>query len=454
MNQIIREASTRLENLLPEDQHFFSADDLKALGMPDFIVDRIQCDVVRMLHKTLGTPGSDWLDEQHSDVVAGWQKFLSAVKPLARMPRHHAAEIIDNAVIDVVEMLCRPRHRTLEVLFGMDATVSIETIQRRSEWITVNQHLSEALIRYMQRKELREMSRSEAERILKIVDDRYVEGFSPLAWAQSLDLLFQLSDNKVEKDLIIDYFIDKERDDLAALFQSWSGNIDRALFIERIALGQMEEFLIPDEHPIETEQPEPELQFEPEPESEPEVEPEPQIESEPDLESEPQIEADLEHEPELQPEPLPESEAPLPLYEVLEKAATPAVPIWQQFLQEADEETNEMEETIDKTDITIPVSKPQQDPVPDKMAQTLGQHKIALVDWLKPDENDYIESIFLGNQHMYFRSVGSIEHSDDWSEAQVFIKESIIDLLELEYEDPVLIQFIDQVHSYFTSTVS
>jgi hypothetical protein len=429
MNQIIRDVSSHFIQLLPEEQQSFSADDLKALGIPGFIVDRILCDLSESLQKDLNISKSEWIDDQQAPVQRAMRDFVSLIQPFTRMPRQRAAEIIDNAVIDVVDMLSRPRSRTIEVLFEMDPLISINTLRRRSERITVNQYLTVALIRYMDRKKWTDISKSDAERVLKVVDDRYVEGFSPLAWAHSLDLLFQLSGNKVEKELIVDFFIDKQRDDLAALFESDNDFVNRSKFIECIALGPAPEKSRAS-NPDDTSEEESALEEEPLttqtsafiPDTEQELEPEPEPELEPELESEPEPE------------------------QVLEKSSTPTIPIWQQFLEDVDEEVTEPVES----ETILPVSKPSDTQTTTGPAISLGQQKIALVEWLKPEESDYVDSIFLGNELMYFRSLGSIEALSDWSEAQLFIKESIIELMDLDYQDPVLIQFIDQIQSYFS----
>lgn len=451
MNQIIRDVSSRLIQLLPEEQQSFSADDLRALGIPGFIVDRILCDLSESLQKDLNISKSEWIDDQQALVQRAMRDFISLIQPFTRMPRQRAAEIIDNAVIDVVDMLSRPRSRTIEVLFEMDPLISINTLRRRSERITVNQYLTVALIRYMDRKKWTEISKSDAQRVLKVVDDRYVEGFSPLAWAHSLDLLFQLSGNKVEKELIVDFFIDKQRDDLAALFESDNDFVHRSKFIECIALGpapeksrasnpgvtSQEESAL-EEEPLTTQT----SAFLPDTDADTNAVSESDADSDAYLEPEPEQEFESEPEPEPQPEPQPEPEPE----QILEKSSTPTVPIWQQFLEDVDEEVTEPVES----ETILPVSKPSDTQITTGPAISLGQQKIALVDWLKPEESDYVDSIFLGNELMYFRSLGSIEALSDWSEAQLFIKESIIELMDLDYQDPVLIQFIDQIQSYFS----
>lgn len=485
MNQIIREVSTRLIQLLPEEQQFFTADDLKALGMPDFIIDRILCDLTESLLKSINLSKSDWIDDQQPKVQQAWMHFISQIQAFTRMPRQQAAEIIDNAVIDVVDMLSRPRQRSLEVLFGMDSRISMETLRFRSERITVNQYLTIALIRYMDRKKWSEITKSDAERVLKMVDNRYVEGFSPLLWAQSLDALFQLSGNKVDKELIVDFFIDKERDDLAALFESLSGTINRSTLIERIALGPIKESVfskpkeetqeaspleIVSESESETENivesfTESEYEMDSDSETIDESESTLDLDLDSDFDSEPESKSKIEIEEEVEvdlEQDLPsrfyeqlitEQESPDEissgaLHEVLEKSVTPTVPIWQQFLDDVDEDDIEPEES----EILPSVTRSEEAQMPPGPSVSLGQQKIALVEWLKPDESDYIDSIFLGNQLMYFRSLGSLEALKDWSEAQVFIKESIIELMDLDYKDPVLIQFIDQIQSYFSPT--
>lgn len=413
MNKTIREASTYLTGLLPPDSENFSTDDLLRFGMPDFVVRRIKMELSDRLAASLAMPSSEWLDSNREIFRKAWAQFTRDVASEAQLPRRHAADIIDNAVIETVELIITPRRRVVEWIFGHAHEVTVATVRERSAYITVNRYLTDALIRYMERKELHTITRVAAAEVVQSVDDRYVTGFMPLSWAQLVDPLFQLARNRVDSDLIHDFFIDKGREDLAALFPETPTRIERVQFIEKLTIGPVSK-PAPDLKPSLTVEPVPaqSVPVEPEHESEPKTEP--------------------------KTEPMPESEPVRLIEELHATAETPtAVPIWQQFL-------DDVPDTIDGVDEEF------EPPIEHETIQSVGMQRAKLVDWLKPDENAYIDGLFDGNEFSYFQKVAELESCSSWGEVQVqlkdWVKASHIDLHNAD-----LAQLVDQLQSYFST---
>lgn len=375
MNKTIREASTYLLDLLPPDTDYFTSDDLLKLGMPDFIVERIQIDVADRLVSALAPPATEYLNLERPSAVAAWSRYVETVKDDAHLPRKHAADMIDRAVIETVEWIVAPRRRVVGWIFGPSLEVSIDTVYLRSHYVTVNRYLTDALIRYMERKGLNTITKNVASDVITTVDERYVSNFTPLNWAQLIDPLFQITHNTVASELIHDFFVDKGHGDRANLFPVSSVRIDRVQFIERLSVGK--EVSIPlSDTVIET----------------------------PD---EPVAVAAVAHQPDTEPVDEPNADV----------QQTPiVVPIWQQYLNDAPDEAT-------------------------------------LVDWLKTDENVYIDSLFEGNEGAYYRTLADLEACSDWNEAQMCLKEWVRST-QIDLHNADLAMLVDQVQIYFSTNDS
>ncbi len=440
MNKTIREASTYLSGLLPPDSHHYTGDDLLKLGMPDFIVRRIMLDVADRLVKSLSPPSCEWMDTERANVRLAWSQFVAAVKADAYLPRKHAADIIDNAVIETVELIIAPRRRVIEWLFGPSPELSIAHVRERAQYVTVNRYLTDALIRYMDRKDLENITKTAASEVIRTVDERYVYGFTPLNWGQLIDPLFQITRNRVDSELVHDFFIDKGFEALADLFPETASRIDRSQLIERLTIGPV----------TRQEKREQEQRQEQEQEREREQEQEQRQEQEDVVEEVPTLLATLGDDDVTEPQVAPdfneaESGEDHPI--------SPIVPIWQQFLSDIPEE-----DFADAEDGTMPLTGflPDSEPQPAMVAkplQSVGLPKAKLVDWLKIGEKTYIEGLFDGNEMSYFRTVSKLESCSDWDEVQPILKEWVRSA-DVDLHNAVLAQLVDQLQLYFSTNDS
>lgn len=414
MNKTIRELSTYLTGLLPPDSHFYTADDLLRLGMPDFVVRRIKMEIADRLGKAIKVPSTEWLDTERSIVAISWNQFVEAVKGDAHLPRKHAAEIIENAVIEIIELIVAPRRRVIEWLFGPMHEVSLSVVRQRAHYITVNRYLIESLIRYMERKDLHTITRVAAVDVIKVVDDRYVTGYTSLSWAHLIDPLFQLAKNRVDCDLIHDFFVDKGREDLAALFPESAVRLERVQFIERLSVGARGE------------------RREQEREQEQE-----QVASLGDDVTVPHvIDADVE-------------------VEVGEnRPISHNVPIWQLYLSEVPEADDTINDEVER--VPLVVSPPNMERQPATIASSLTSvvfQKAKLVDWLKTHENAYIEGVFDGHEMAYYKTIAEWEMCRDWSEAQAMLKVWVRSV-DIDLENADFAHLVDQLQVYFTTNES
>jgi hypothetical protein len=320
--------------------------------------------------------------------------------------------------------------------------VTIGVVRQRSQYITVNRYLIDALIRYMERKDLAIITKPAAVDVLKTVDDRYISGYTPLNWAQLIDPLFQIARNRVDSDLIHDFFVDKGREDLAALFHETGTRIERVQFIERLSVGRATKEQEQEQEQKQKQEQEQKREQERKQEQEQEQE---QAYSEP-------IEA-------------PKEEKVPPVHEQLHLLAAETgedhptasiIPIWQRFLSDVpDDVTDDEPESGYEPEHTVPFSQTiaNQDEQPATKTTSLhsvGFQKAKLVDWLKNDENTYIEEMFNGNEMAYYRTIAQLESCSDWDGVQLLLKDWIR-TAEIDLESVDLAQLVDQLQIYFTT---
>jgi hypothetical protein len=462
MNKTIREASTYLTGLLPPDSNFYTADDLLRLGMPDFVVRRIKVEVADRLSKSMVVPSTDWLDMERTVASTAWKQFKETVKGEAHLPRKHAAEIIDYVVIETVELIVAPRRRVIEWLFGHTQEASIGEVRQRSQYVTINRYLIDALVRYMERKDLPTITRVAAVDVIKTVDNRYVSGFTPLSWAQLIDPLFQLTRNRVDSDLIHDFFIDKGREDLAVLFPEEPSRIERVHLIERLSMGPLSKRPV-DDLKLTRSQPAAQVlvAVEPAPIVHQHVQevvqiPDP-MPAEESLLEQVQVNQDVEAD-----------EASILAHQQLSllEAETgedhpPAsiVPIWQRYLSDVPNQIDEEDSPSEyEPEEMVPFAQsfaPQEE-VSATIASSLrsvGFQRAKLVDWLKTHENTYIQRVFDGNEMAYFRTIAELESSHDWSDAQSLLK-GWVRSADVDLENAELGHLVDQLQIYFTKNDS
>jgi hypothetical protein len=76
-------------------------------------------------------------------------------------------------------------------------------------------------------------------------------------------------------------------------------------------------------------------------------------------------------------------------------------------------------------------------------------HIAQLSNWLAPDSDRFIESIFRGSPEAYEKAIAALSACSGWKAAASYIKEEIFDAFEVELTDPIAADFTDGMQSYF-----
>jgi hypothetical protein len=235
MERIQRTITEKLLNKLPSDLEYIDPQWLGGFGIPGFLVSRIKFELHKNLGDSIVPPKTDWADMDAKPVRAAWARFIEAIEAETRLPSVFAGSVIESAVGDLLDILVEPRKNLPDYLFGNDKTLDFKEASERAETIVVYTHFGQHLPNYMRRKQLDFIDRERFSSFISQLDEKLTTQYSPLNWAQLLAPLFELNDQLVDSELLVRFFRDKNRVQLAALFERTNGAINQTQFIEMLS---------------------------------------------------------------------------------------------------------------------------------------------------------------------------------------------------------------------------
>jgi len=235
MQQTIKNKTSELLAALPDEHLYYTPSDLQEAGFPAYLVDRIHLEIERNLADSVTLPESDWADMRAEHVVDAWNHFLNAIRTENRVPASYARTVIEGAIEEVLDLLTQPRSYIIEALFGREPSATYSQITNRKRFVVAYPILADALLRYMHRKGLEEITREKATYVINTVDDQLSNTFTPLKWAQHLDPVFTLLDNEVPSVLLTRYFVDRGMTSEAKWINKGQDVYSRSSFIERMS---------------------------------------------------------------------------------------------------------------------------------------------------------------------------------------------------------------------------
>ena len=242
MKQIIQQITQRLIDRLPENDQYYTVEELRSWEFPSFIVRRISVELKRNLSDSMNIPKTDWANTSADAVLDAWQKFIDAIQDEARLPASYGQAVIETAVSDIIEMLVQPRKNVPDIIFGAKDELSAERLHQRLKAVVVYRHFAVVLSRYMQKKDLQTLSKERCSAIIAQADEKLTSGYSPLNWAQMLEPLFQLQDDGIDTNLLRLFFEDKKMPRIARKFDLMNTVLSRAEFIEVLSSPELLDF--------------------------------------------------------------------------------------------------------------------------------------------------------------------------------------------------------------------
>lgn len=235
MEQLIRSVTTSITSQLSGNKSFYTPDDLREYDIPEFLIQRVEVEIYRNLNESIVPPQSEWADMAEKEVEQAWEQFIDAIVAEVRMPASFATTVFETAIADVMEMILQPRKAIPEILFGPKKKLSIEEVEKRLSFISVNSHLAHAIYKYMKRKGLDEIEIGTARRVIIKVDERITANYNSLNWAQLLQPLFILTGPKIDTELFRIFFKDRNMDRISRRFDLLSGSLNKTEFIETLS---------------------------------------------------------------------------------------------------------------------------------------------------------------------------------------------------------------------------
>jgi hypothetical protein len=385
MSNALQSIVDRLIAQLPDTLSYLTPDDLLAAGWPEVLVTRVNVELERNLAESVGLPESDWANMHAESVQDAWLQFLGAIRAETRLPISYVRPVLETSIEDVIELLSQPLTALPDYLYGSLPSLSRDHLASRVAKTGVYPQLTHALVRYLDRKQLDSLSKTDAARILQQVDAKRSESYTALNWGQMLAPFFELMPEGVEPDWLVAFFRERGMTAEARAFATYDRLVDAAKLIELLS----QPFEDVDDDEPETVTP---VVVEPEPEPEPEPE--------------------AVTPAEIDPEPM-------------------GVPIWQRFMPH--------EENADEVPILGMYSQDaEEDPRASRILELMADM-----------EEEFIERIFGGDESSFSAAIADIARYDTYAEAGRYIKKEIFDRnrVDLFSDDAVL--FLDRVQTYF-----
>lgn len=241
MHNVVLQITKKLVDRLPANQNYLSPDELDKFGIPDFVLKRIRIELENNMLGSLDITKTDWVDMNSPEAKTAWKDFVDVIIDKTRLPMSYASSVFENCLDDIISILSEPRKNIPRLIFDQETELNAEQIQKRSEIIVVYDYLAQALIRYMNKKGLETLSKDKAARIITQLDIRLTENLGPLNWAQTLDPLFELTDDAVDSELLRRFFEEKGKTVWADRFDKETQLVTKARIINILTRPENEE---------------------------------------------------------------------------------------------------------------------------------------------------------------------------------------------------------------------
>ncbi len=228
MKKTIEQISKNFYEYLPKGKDYFY---IEELSFPTFLKQRIDVAIKANVAEQISFPENKWVNNTE-EVQQKKRFYLNTIFDEARLPAGSAEAVIEQSVAETIKILVQPRKNIPEMLFRNEEILTEKALNERVKTLTVYQHFAQVLIAYIDRKGHTEISRDKCEKIIKRVDEKLTQNYSPSRWAQLLEPLFTLCKEEPDSNLFRLFFEDKKMQRHARAFEMEDGAISRSHFIE------------------------------------------------------------------------------------------------------------------------------------------------------------------------------------------------------------------------------
>lgn len=232
MEKIAEKITGRLIEELSNEKKFYTPQDLLSAGIPYFVVETLRDTVSSTIETGMKLPDSDWIQTDAEEVKEAWEGFVRLTKQHIKIPSSKLPKLLGSAVEQCLKLLVQPCQSVPEFIYKTPTDIDLKTAKKRVSYLEVSQQLGLALVRYMEKKEKEILSFEEARGIIKKIDQKMVENFHPLNWAQALKPVFELAGPEVDSELLRIFFEDKGKRVIARKFELLDKRVNETEFIE------------------------------------------------------------------------------------------------------------------------------------------------------------------------------------------------------------------------------
>ncbi|TVQ66810.1 MAG: hypothetical protein EA360_04830 [Balneolaceae bacterium] len=232
MEKSIENLTQTLLKKLPADKDVYSLNDLEALNLPPFLLRQISNQLFIQFSNSIEIPESDWAELSGETMAVNWSQFKNSAKEYLVLPAGKSNFILNRSLTDCVQLIIRPCRAITDFLFEEDDSAGIDLLIHRASRITINSYLAWALLRYLEKKQRSELSRVEAERILRTIDEKLTAGYNPLNWLALIRPLFELSGSEVNTRLVQLFFEERGFYSYSKVFEDKGETVGERVFIE------------------------------------------------------------------------------------------------------------------------------------------------------------------------------------------------------------------------------
>lgn len=457
MKKMIEQLTDQFYNQL-HNKEAYTTDQLSDIGFPDFLVQRLCITLNSKVGDQISELSNDWIAMQAEEVQQTKQLFLNAALNNVQLPTDKARPVIKSSIDDIVKILVQPRKNIPEVLYNNQTTLTAEELEQRVKKITVYEHFVQVLKGYINRKNRNELSKEQCKKIVANVDEKLSKDFTPHQWAQLLEPLFILTNNKVKGNLFHLFFEDKNLPKQASVFSNSDDKISRNKFIEKLSSPQKpsmaNEKAEVEDHANNTKSafnvPSPHIAAESEPNQTTTDKQKESTSKKHKKQSQNQASVNIAFNQKQQADDKSKSLNDLFAAKKTKKdkesisaetvhkqpkknTAKPAKkPIWQQFA-----ETNSNESKVNQK-----AERTENNATINTNAELLKQH-------LNDKEHVFIKELFNGSSTDYKKSISNIAEQKNWNQAIKVIKNNIFERNNVNVYSKTAADFIDRLQSYF-----
>lgn len=473
---------------LPAGHPMVGREQLKNSDWPEWLVQWVEQGIATWIRESLEVPDIPLARMDSEEVLESWRTFEATVIRHWAFPVNEMQPLLEELAEDLLALLSRPEARIPALLFGSERSIDRKLLASRLERVVVHQDLARALLRYAERKELQQIDRELAGRVIVQVDQKLRERYDADAWAAQLSPLFELWGGTVPSGMIREQLEVRGAD---AAGRIPDGETRRTIewVVRELRKGPVDEeesapTSLSDLYGSMTESPEPEepeetsdgeelslhkrFQFdEPdlneylEKQETPAEPPEELNEKEDPLDEESEERKDVETKPPLSLYAEPEEDSGEPDAEGDENA------IWKKFLAPDTEGDSEEQETDIPEEEASAVSGSSDsesgsesddgggslvgwlDPAETAFGAESSQVIQELEEWLGSDLGRFREEIFDGSEEGLRAALRDLARIESWGDASRYLQDDVFDRYRIDLFDDAAVDFTDRMQAWF-----